>query len=116
MPEKWLTAAEIPPDTGAGRQLQAMRDFAGGRITADVFVQRWLEGRRAQMAAVDQGGPRPGARIEDPLDDLFFAVDNYDPAPTDRDPEWIDADQLREAVQNALTRIDNIRVGGRKTT
>lgn len=111
MPERWLTAADIPPDTGIGRQLQAMRDFVGRRIDADTFVQRWLEGRRAQMDAYDHGGTRAGARIEDTLDDLFFAVDDYDPSPTDRDPEWIDADQLRAATRDALTRIEAVRAG-----
>lgn len=109
MPRKWLTVAEIPPDSGVGRQLRAMRDFVDGQIDADTFIQYWLDGRRAQAAAYARDGTRPGARIEDTLDDLFFAVDDYDSSPTDRDPQWIDADQLRDATRRALTRIENLR-------
>lgn len=116
MPRKWLTAADVPPDSGVGRQLQAMRDFVGGRIDADTFIRNWLDGRRAQAVAYDQDGTRPGARIEDALDALFFAVDDYDPSPTLRDPQWIDADQLREATRDALTRIESLRSGGWDTT
>lgn len=102
------TAGGVPPE-GVGRQLQAMRDFVGRRIDADTFVQRWLAGRRAQMDAYEHGGTRAGARIEDVLDDLFFAVDDYDPSPTEREPEWLDEEQLRAAVRDTLTRLDSIR-------
>lgn len=115
MPNTWLTAADVPPASGTGQQLRAMRDFIEQGIGADDFVRQWLDGRRTQMDAGDRGEPGPGARIENALDELFFAVDDYDPSPADREPEWIDADQLRDSVREALTRIDEIRVGGRET-
>lgn len=82
-----------------------MREFASAQIDANAFVDRWLDARRDAIDARDPCG----ARIEDALDDLFYSVDDYDPSITDREPDWIDADQLRDAVAHALTTIDTIR-------
>lgn len=42
---------------------------------------------------------RPDARIGD-----------YDPSPADREPEWIDENQLRAAVRQALARIESRKI------
>lgn len=106
---KWLTLADVPPGSWVGRQIQLMRCFLAGELDPEEFVRQWYAARAQEMAY----GERPGARIGAAMNDLHEALHDYDPSPTDREPEWIDESQLRDATRNALTRIENLRVGGR---
>lgn len=112
MPEKWLTTDEIPPDSGVGRQIQLMRDFLAGGLGPEAFRRLWYEARAQEIAYEE----RPGARIGAAMDDLHEALHDYDPSPSDREPEWIDENQLRDATRDVLMRIESLRVGGRKIT
>lgn len=104
--EEWLTLADVPPGSWLGRQIQLMRDFLAHRLDPEEFRQLWYEAQLQKIAYEE----RPGARIREVTSDLHEAIGDYDPVPTEREPEWLDEDQLRDATRKALTRIENLRV------
>lgn len=107
----WLTLADVPPGSWVGRQVRLMRDFLAHHLEPEEFRRLWYEARGQEIAYEE----RPGARIADAMDDLHEAIGDYDPSPTDREPEWLDEDQLRAVVRDTLTHLENLHTGPPRT-
>ncbi|MFG2293307.1 colicin immunity domain-containing protein [Streptomyces sp. NPDC048603] len=78
-----------------------MRQFAEGRIPPDVFAVGWLGARRAAM----ESGERVAERIGRPLDQVFYALDDYPIDPRFREEGDTTDEQLMACVQEQVGRI-----------
>ncbi len=99
----WRRAADVPPGSGVGSQLSAMRHVADGRLAAEDFERIFRAARRQEIAVGERAvGPLAAA-----LDAVCWALDGYVAAGEgwQRAPGDIDLAGLREAVSLALADV-----------
>jgi len=96
----WSHGADVPPGSGIGSQLAAMRQFVAGRLGAADFVRLVRAARQQEMWAGERAiGPLAAA-----LDTICWALDGYTPPGGGRPGVYgqYDPSELRAAVSVAL--------------
>jgi hypothetical protein len=97
----WSAPADVPPGSAVGRQLDLMAAFAGGALGTEQFSTDWLAARRSARGA----GERLGDRFRSVLDDVFYALDEFDPDPAHRPAGAMSEDDLITRVRSALAEL-----------
>lgn len=110
--QKWLTLADLPPRSWIGRQVELMRDFVARLLDPKDFRQLWSEAHGQVTKYEEHRAPQ----IIEAMDDLYRAIRDYAPSPTDREDERTKENQLRDANCRALVRVESLRADGRTVT
>lgn len=100
----WKHPAEVAPESNTVIQIGLMKRFVAGEISAVAFTRSWLAARHDSLMA----GERTREHVEHALNMVFYALDDYTPDPSLRDPGDLDDAQLTSIVSDALIRLESL--------
>ncbi|WP_147143973.1 hypothetical protein [Stackebrandtia albiflava] len=95
----WRHVAEVPAESGVGRQLAAIRNLLDGRMTLPEFSRAWWHARR--VAA--QNGERTMDPLAWLLNEVFHLMDNYAADPEFRSPNDLSEEVIIESIRALMS-------------
>ncbi|WP_431874674.1 colicin immunity domain-containing protein [Amycolatopsis sacchari] len=97
----WGSPGEATPGSGVAEQVELMNRLDRDELTGKDFMDRWLAARRRSQEA----GERLRRPLAEALDQVFYALEDYEPDPGLRDPDELSDEDLLDQVRAALTRL-----------
>ncbi|WP_208884090.1 colicin immunity domain-containing protein [Streptomyces armeniacus] len=98
----WSSKSAVEPGSSTHEQLRLMQSMASGEITAPEFAQEWQGARRRAM----EQGERVTTPLEDALDRVFYAIEDYSFSPELQEPGDLTDEDLLTEVAEALNQLD----------
>ncbi|WP_079064231.1 colicin immunity domain-containing protein [Streptomyces sp. NRRL F-4489] len=100
----WKRSEDVAEGSGTAEQLNLMRAFVAGSLSAREFATGWLDARRRAM----NEGDRVISPLAVALDEVFSALEDYSIDPVLRDPDDLTDEELVERVREITNRMDSV--------